>query len=181
MNARRLDRSDLEMFLATARGGSLAAAAGALGLDASTVHRRMGKLESAMHTRLFDRSQRGYSLTSAGEELLAHAEAMDEQVAAARRKVVARDDALTGVVRVATVDGLAIGVLAPIFGSFREAHPSVTVAVDLNPGLTDLAREPAEVAIRLVQKAPDGDVIVKPACKCSSTSTSTAARACAPS
>lgn len=165
MDARRLDWSDLEIFLATARGGSLAAAAGTLGLDASTAHRRIGKLESALHTRLFDRSQRGYSLTSAGEELLAHTEAMDEQVVAARRKVVARDDALSGVVRVATVDGLMLEVLPPIFASFREAHPNVTVVADLNVNLIDLAREPADVAIRLGMKPPTGDLIAKPVCK----------------
>jgi DNA-binding transcriptional LysR family regulator len=161
MDARPFDWSDLEIFLAAARGGSLAAAAGTLRVDASTVQRRIGKLESAMRTRLFERSQRGYSLTSAGEDLLAHALAMDEHVAAARRKVVARDAMLAGTVRVATVDDLAITILPPILKTFRDAHPHVTTAVDVRASLADLARQQADVALRFGAKPPEGDVIAK--------------------
>lgn len=161
MSARPFDWSDLEVFLATARGGSLAAAATALGLDSSTVHRRIAKLEAALRTRLFDRSQRGYSLTGAGEDLLAHAHAMDEHVVAAERQVIARDDALAGTVRVATVDDFAITVLSPIIRSFRDAHPNVMVALDISNTFTDLSRHQADVAIRFGIKPPEGDVVAK--------------------
>lgn len=161
MSARPFDWNDLEIFLATARGGTLAAAAHTLRLDASTVQRRITKLEAALRTRLFERSQRGYSLTSAGAELLAHTDAMDEHVTAARRKVEARDTSLSGLVRVATADDFAVTVLAPIVRSFRDAHPSVTVAVDLSTGHANLARQEADVAIRFGIKPPEGDVIVK--------------------
>ena len=161
MNARSFDWSDLEIFLATARGGSLAAAAGTLRVDASTVQRRITKLESAMRTRLFERSQRGYSLTSAGEDLLTHTLAMDDHVVAARRKVVGRDDTLAGTVRIATVDDLAITILSPIVRSFRDQHPSVTIAVDVGAGFANLARQQADVAIRFGARPTDGDVIAK--------------------
>lgn len=161
MGARPFDWNDLEIFLATARGGTLAAAGRALGLDAATVHRRIAKLEAAMRARLFERSQRGYSLTSAGEDLLAHAQAMDENVTAARRKVEARDTSLSGLVRVATADDLAVTVLSPILRAFREAHPNVAVAVDVRASYADLARREADVAIRFGTKPPEGDVVAK--------------------
>jgi len=114
-----------------------------------------------MRSRLFERSQRGYSLTSAGEDLLGHTVAMEDQVLAARRKVVARDDSLAGTVRVATVDDLAISVLSPIISAFRVQHPSVTVAVDVSSGFANLARQQADVAIRLGGSPPEGDVIAR--------------------
>ena len=67
---RGVDWADLELFLAVARGGSLAAAAATLRVDSSTVHRRITSLEGALGTRLFARSPRGYALTNAGHDLL---------------------------------------------------------------------------------------------------------------
>ena len=160
MDARRVDWADLELFLAVARGGSLAAAAAALRVDASTVHRRIAGLEEALGARLFARSSRGYALSSAGQELLPHATAMDEQASAARRKVAARDEALAGSVRVSAIDDVA-GVLSPIVASFRRKHPGVSVAVDMRSAFADLARQQADVAIRISTRAPEGDLIAK--------------------
>lgn len=161
MSARPYDWADLEIFLATARGGTLAAAAGALRLDASTVQRRVGKLEAAMRVKLFDRSPRGYALTEAGQDLYAHALAMEEQAAGAWRKVVARDERPVGTVRVATVDDFAVHVLPPIAASFREKHPNVSVVVDVGESLVDLGRRQADVAIRFGLARPEGDVVVR--------------------
>jgi DNA-binding transcriptional LysR family regulator len=152
--------ADLELFLSIARGGSLAAAASILGVDASTVHRRVTSLEEAVGTRLFSRSPRGYALTNAGQELLPYATAVDGQVAEARRKLAARDEALVGVVRVAATDDIA-GILSPIVASFRLQHPGVTVAVEMRSGFADLARQQADVAIRISTRPPGGDLIAK--------------------
>jgi DNA-binding transcriptional LysR family regulator len=161
MDARPFDWSDLEVFLAISRGGTLAAAAAVLRVDASTVQRRVGKLEAALQTHLFDRSQRGYSLTAAGEELLAHVREMEQQAIAAQRKVVGRDNSFEGCVRVATVDDLAFAVLPPILRGFRKQHPKVTVELDIRSSFADLARRQADVAIRFGGRLPDPDVIAK--------------------
>jgi len=160
MAARPIDWADLELFLAVARGGSLAAAAGSLRVDASTVHRRITSLEEALGTRLFSRSPRGYALTNAGHELLPYATAMDEQAAAARRKLAARDEALVGIVRVSAIDDLA-GILSPVVASFRAKHPGVSIAVDMRSAFADLARQQADVAIRISTRAPEGDLLAK--------------------
>lgn len=161
MGARPYDWSDLEIFLATARGGTLTAAAEALRVDVSTVQRRVGKLEAAMRSKLFVRSPRGYALTEAGQDLYTHALAMDEEAASAWRKVVARDEQPVGTVRVATVDDFAVHILPPIVASFREKHPNVTVFVDVRSSFVDLGRHEADVAIRFGLAPPEGDVVVR--------------------
>jgi DNA-binding transcriptional LysR family regulator len=160
MIARPYEWSDLEIFLAMARRGTLSAAADALRVDASTVQRRVGKLEAAMRAKLFVRSPRGCALTEAGQDLYTHVLAMEEQAAGAWRKVVARDEQPTGTVRVATVDDWAIHVLPPIIATFRERHPNVTVHVDVRSTFVDLAKHEADVAIRL-GAAPQGDIVVR--------------------
>ena len=160
MDARPVDWADLELFLAVARGGSLAAAAATLRVDASTVHRRISSLEEALQTRLFARSPRGYSLTNAGHDLLPYATAMDEQAAAARRRLAARDEALTGTVNVSATDDVA-AILSAVVASFRAKHPGVSVAVDMRSAFADLARQQADVAVRLSTRAPEGDLIAK--------------------
>ncbi len=161
MIARPFEWSDLEIFLAAARRGTLAAAAEALRVDASTVHRRMAKLEAAVRASLFVRSPRGYALTEAGQDLYAHALAMEEQATAALRKVSARDEQPVGSVRLSTVDDMAIEVLPPIIASFREKHPRVTVAVDVGQGYVDLGKREADLALRFGGRPAGGDVVVR--------------------
>ncbi len=149
------------MFLAVARGGTLAAAASALGIDASTAQRRMGKLERDLEARLFERSQRGYALTAAGGELLAHVLTMEQEVMALARRIGGRDESLEGVVRVATVDDLATAVLSPIVAEFRRRHPRVTLDVGIASSFADLTRREADVAIRFGAKPSTPDLVVR--------------------
>jgi DNA-binding transcriptional LysR family regulator len=161
MSASSAAWADLEVFLAAGRYGTLAAAAAALGVNASTVQRRIGKLEAELETRLFDRSQRGYALTSTGVELFEHVLAIEQEVLAAGRRIGGRDQSLEGAVRVATVDDLAVSVLSPIFRDFRCAHPKVTIDVRVGSDFADLARQQADVAIRFGAKPSLGDLVVK--------------------
>jgi DNA-binding transcriptional LysR family regulator len=161
MSARLPRWDDLEIFLATARGGTLAAAARALGVNSSTIHRRVAALESDLNTRLFNRSQRGYELTAVGEDLLTHAASLEEQVLALSRKITGRDQTLEGLIRVSTVDDLANEVLTPIFQGFLAKHPQVRLEVTVVEIFADLARRQADVAIRFGGKPSKGDVVAK--------------------
>jgi DNA-binding transcriptional LysR family regulator len=160
MNA-KLTWSDLQVFLAAGREGTLAAAAAALGVNASTVQRRIGKLEAQLGTRLFDRKQRGYSLTSTGEELLEHVLTIEQEVLAVDRRIGGRDQSLEGTIRIATVDDLAVGALSPIIRDFRRKHPRVTIDMSIGSDFADLARGQADVAIRFGRKPALGDLVVK--------------------
>jgi DNA-binding transcriptional LysR family regulator len=97
---------------------------------------------------------------NAGHELLPYATSMDEQAAAARRRLAARDEALTGTVRISAIDDVA-SILSPIVVSFRAKHPGVSVAVDMRSAFADLARQQADVAVRVSTRAPEGDLVTK--------------------
>ncbi len=141
--------------------GTLAAAAEELGVNASTVQRRIGKLEEELGARLFDRRQRGYSLTVAGERLLSHASAMEVEALALSRSIAGEDASLEGRIHLSTVDDLASGPLAPILRAFRQAHPLVEIVVSTDTGISDLSRRQADVAIRLGGRPKALDVVVK--------------------
>lgn len=161
MSARLPGWDDLHYFLATARAGTLGGAAELLDVNPSTVQRRINRLEEDLRVRIFERSQRGYSLTAAGEQLFEHVAAMELEVLALGRKVGGLDETLAGAVRVATVDDLAVLVLTPLVGEFVRRHPRVTVQTDIHTGFTDLGRRQADVALRFGAKPREPNLIVK--------------------
>ena len=105
---------DLRYFLAVAGKGGLGAASRELGVNQSTVFRRIGQLEESLGTRLFDRQPRGYALTAVGEEMLVLASRIEDDVLALDRTVLGADRELRGTVRVTTVDEVLERVV-PVF------------------------------------------------------------------
>jgi hypothetical protein len=89
-----------QVFLALARHGTLAAAGGKVGLDASTVSRRLAGLEEAVGTALFDRTRDGVALTGAGEQLLGFAEELERSAIALTHAAESLEAAPAGTVRV---------------------------------------------------------------------------------
>jgi DNA-binding transcriptional LysR family regulator len=148
------DWDGLRYFLAVARTGSLSAAAQALGLNHSTVLRRLARLEASLDVRLFERFQSGYQLTAAGEELHARLEPLAEQIDAAQRQVTGRDAELSGTIRLTTTDTLLHGLLAPMLAAFRREHPGIALQVVVNNHFLNLTRREADVAIRPADQAP---------------------------
>ena len=80
-----LSWDDFRHVKAIADRGSLDGAAQALGINHSTVFRRLGQIEQRLGARLFKRSRSGYSLTPAGEEMVRLAERMEQDVASFER------------------------------------------------------------------------------------------------
>ena len=78
---------DLKIFLAVARQQKLAAAARLLGIDATTISRRIDRLAADLGTPLFEQSSAGHQLTAGGTQLLRHAEAVERSALAARADV----------------------------------------------------------------------------------------------
>ncbi|MFD1625545.1 LysR family transcriptional regulator [Azospirillum griseum] len=154
MNAQN-DWDDVRYFLAVARQGSLSAAARQLGVNHSTVLRRIAGLEGAMGVRLFDKLPRGYVLTAAGEEMHRTALAMEETLAAASLRLSGRDAQIDGTLRVTTVDIIALHVLPRHLAAFRQRHPGIRVDVTIAEASLSLTRREADIAIRLIGQPPD--------------------------
>ncbi len=144
---------DLRAFLAVARRGTLAAAADDLGVNASTVHRRLAALEESLGARLFERDPRGYTLTPLGESLQPKAVEVEEGVAALRRAVTGHDLQASGVVRVSLPPTL-VPVVAPALAELQATCPGLEPELLATPAFVDLRRD-THVALRIAAAPPE--------------------------
>lgn len=146
---------DLRHLLAIGREGSLAGAARALGVNHSTVFRRLNSAEQRLGVRLFDRRPEGYAPTAAGEEVLRQAQRITESIEAIERAAVGRDFRLTGTVRLTTAANLAVDYVAPLLPEFLAVYPDVRVEIAVGDRDYDLARREADLALRATSQPPD--------------------------
>lgn len=150
-----IDWDDLRIVLRVASDGSVAAAARRLGVNHTTVLRRIAAFEKRLGLRLFDRLPSGYALTAGGADLVAAARRVEDTVVEVERKLTGRDLALGGTLRVTTTDTLIASLLAPILAAFHAAHPSVLVEVAASNAIANLTRREADVAIRPASDPPE--------------------------
>ena len=156
-----VDWNDLRHFLAVARSGSTLAAAERLHVNQSTVARRIAALEEALGLALFARSQAGYRLTEAGEELLPAAERVELEVETVRRLSEQRLRRLAGTVRVTASEALANTFLNPCLREFNDLYPDVRIEVAIADRSLDIARGEADVALRAGVQKGEGAIVVR--------------------
>jgi len=150
-----LDWDDIKHFLALSRHGSVRAASDKLGVSHSTVARRIEAFEKRLGVRLFERSPGGYVITTAGEEVLAVAEQIESEIHGLERRIVGRDQQLSGDIRVTMVDVLSTHLLMPHLAEFSKLYPDISLEVVIALGTLDLSKREADVALRFTQKPPD--------------------------
>lgn len=151
-----MDWDTLKVFLALARTGTLSDTARQLGVDHSTVSRRIGALENALGMKLFDRLPRGYALTPEGQGLLPRAEEVENAVLSVERLAQGQDSAETGTVTVSAPPAFASHVLAPRLGGFHTKHPGILLEILAEPHTAHLHRREADIAVRLMPPEQDG-------------------------
>lgn len=142
---------DLRYFLEISRRGRLLAAAERLGVDHTTVGRRLAALEKSLNTQLFDRTPRGYSLTPAGQRLLAHAEQMEATSLAIQGDLTGSDQILTGAVRVGTAEGFGSRFIAPRLPQLHLQHPGIELDLVTSARFISLSKREADIAINLTR------------------------------
>lgn len=150
----RVGWDDLRYALAVADGGSVAAAARRLGVNHTTVLRRIQAFEKANKIRLFDRLPTGYALTAAGEQLVVAARSIDDTVATLERRISGQDVKLEGVIRITTTDTFMASILPRHLASFRIKHPRIAIELALTNTRLNLTKRDADVAIRPAQVPP---------------------------
>jgi DNA-binding transcriptional LysR family regulator len=159
-NGQMFDWNDLKAFLAVARGGSTLAAAKALGVNQTTVARRIEALEAAVALKLFERGQSGSRLTEAGQALFPEAEAVERATEGFIHQALAQRRGMTGSLRVTINEALANIFLAPALGEFRRLYPDIKVEMLVGDAFLDLAKGEADVAIRGTGgDLPDSDLV----------------------
>lgn len=149
------DWDDLRYFLAVGRTGSLSRAAAQLGVNHSTVLRRLASLEQRLGVRLFERLPSGYVPSAAGEDLRARLDPVVEQIESAQRQLSGRDRRLSGTIRITSPDSIAHALLTPALATFRRAHPDIHLQVVITNLFFNLSRREADIAVRPSNTPPE--------------------------
>ena len=144
-----MDWDHFRVFLAVARGGQLSAAARRLGVNHTTVARRLDALEAELGSALFERRPTGCVLTEAGERLIPLAERIEIETRAALAAVSSGETEVTGTVRVGAPDGLGNSFLARELGLFAAQHPGITVELVPLPVKFSVSRREADLVVEL--------------------------------
>lgn len=142
---------DIRIFLAIHRHHTLAAAAGKLAIDTSTVSRRLAALETDLGHALFDRTRTGLSPTAAAQRVLAAAEAMEAAHARITREASDVETAAEGIVRISTAPGFSSVFVAPRLAKLRKLYPGISIELDASVTPRDLTRHEADLALRSVR------------------------------
>ena len=139
---------DLQVLLHTVSGGSLTAAARALGITPAAASATLKRLETQLGTRLFERSTRAMRLTPSGQILLEYVQRAFELLVEGESQLDAERGALVGTVRVSAPSDLARTVLMPMFDEFLHLHPGVKLALNVGDRVLDVLRDEVDLAIR---------------------------------
>ncbi|MBS0482987.1 MAG: LysR family transcriptional regulator [Proteobacteria bacterium] len=142
------DWSDYQAFLAIARAGQLARAAQAVGVDATTMGRRLRRLEARLGVTLFEQTREGQTLTEAGEALLIHVESMAQSALAIGERP-AGAAGLAGTLRISVPEGLGSWFLPRHLARFAALHPALTLDLVANSGLLSPSKREADIAVTL--------------------------------
>ena len=157
--AQKLAWDDVRLFLALCRARTVGDAAKALGINASTVSRRLAVLEATLSATLFDRGRDGIARTEAAESLMPVAEEIEEATARFATGAEALERAVSGLVRIACPPDVAEVLVAPLVPRLLASHAALRVEIDPGETVLDLTRREADVALRTVRPAR-GDLIV---------------------
>lgn len=150
-----VDWDDLRAVLLVVRTGKLARAGEALGVNYTTIARRIARAETALDQTLFERLPDGYRATEAGRLVAEHAAAMEARQDELLRQLTGQDQSLQGTL-VITAPQLLVGrYLAPVIERFNALHPAVEIHLRATNDLLDLNRREADLAIRISRNPGD--------------------------
>jgi DNA-binding transcriptional LysR family regulator len=151
---------DVRFFLALHRARTLGVAARVLGVDPSTVSRRLVALEEALGATLYDRGREGVAPTEAAERLLPVAEEIEAAITRFTTTAEGLEREVSGQVRITCPADVAEVVIVPLLPRLLARHPALSV--DLEPGeaTLDLTRREADLALRTVRPVR-GDLVVR--------------------
>jgi DNA-binding transcriptional LysR family regulator len=153
-----MDWDGLQVFLAVARVGRVSAAARRLGVEHTTVARRIAALEKALGVPLFYRTTRGYLLTLRGQSVLATAEAMERSALEVEARARENSGALAGCVRVAMPPEFGSHWLGPRLPAFRAQFPQIELQILVGTRERDLSRGEADLAVQPPRPSQTGMV-----------------------
>lgn len=150
-----LDWDDLRLILAIAGGRTLSAAARQLGVNQTTVSRRLQAAETALRMPLFHRLDGEMIPTDAGTLLLHHARRVEEELIGAAH-ALRQGSAVRGTVRVTAVDSVLSCLVMPAVAALYQHHPGLTLEFLGSQANANLNRREADIALRLAMPQDSG-------------------------
>ncbi len=144
-----IDWDDLRYFLALARTLKLAIAAERLGVEPTTVSRRLDRLEERLKVSLMDRRRDGYVLTEAGQGLLPHAEAMESEMIGILAETNSTGKGVVGKVRLGTPEAFGVCVVAPRLRELNARHPNLHIELMAQPQFPSLVTREVDISVTM--------------------------------
>ncbi|WP_425220717.1 LysR substrate-binding domain-containing protein [Pseudomonas sp.] len=155
----RIGLNELEAALAVARRGSFRQAAIDLNVSTSALSTTIAKLETAIDTRLFNRTTRSVSLTEAGTLYLQQVGPALENIRAALGEVRSRHAEPAGVLRINAFASAARSALLPLMLEFIQRYPKVHIDLVTEGRLVDIVADGFDLGLRARNLVP-ADMIV---------------------
>jgi DNA-binding transcriptional LysR family regulator len=150
---------NFRFVLAVARMGSALRAARALGVDQTTVVRRIAQMEDSLGGILFERRQSGLQITPLGERIATTAGRVESEIIALESALHAEQRVISGTVRFTCSESFANAVMVPCLREFRRRYPDIIVDLISDDRRLDIARGEADVALRAGSR-PEGAGII---------------------
>ena len=155
------DWNDLKAFLAVSREGSTLGASKSLGVNQTTVARRIEALEHALGLKLFERGQGGSRLTESGEALVGEAEQVERAAIRFANLAASQNRGVSGALRLTTNEVVANTMVIPALAAFHAAHPDVQVDIIVTDKQLDLENGEADLAIRTSPALAASDLVAR--------------------
>jgi DNA-binding transcriptional LysR family regulator len=140
--------SDLRLFVRVAHAGSLSEAARALDMTPAAASAAIKRLEGELGVPLFVRSTRHLRLSTEGELFLDDCRAGLDLLTQARDRLTAGHEQVSGVVSFSIPSDLGRNVVLPWLPAFQARHPQVQIRLQVSDRVTDLVRQPVDLALR---------------------------------
>lgn len=152
---------DIKLFLEVARSERLSIAAKRLAIDASTLSRRLHKLEESLTTKLFDRTVDGHVLTPDGTKLLEYARRMELDAGQAFDDIKEQKNLNSGRVRIGVTEAFGSFFIAPHLMSLKQAFPNIQIELVHFARDVKISRNEADIAIAVEKPKSTSTIITK--------------------
>jgi DNA-binding transcriptional LysR family regulator len=159
--ANHFNLNDIVLILSLSSNGSMSATARVLGVDVSTVSRRITAAEKALGTRLFMRTDTRYELTEAGQIFVTQAEQIHDQIASMMLSSADPSTGIAGLVRVTAIEFLFDYWLVNHLPALHAAHPAMQISLLASDSNLSFARREADFALRLARPTEDAALLMR--------------------
>ncbi|TRL39153.1 LysR family transcriptional regulator [Rhizobium straminoryzae] len=152
---------ELSAVLAIARRGTFRAAAIDIGMSTTALSHMIGRLESQLGLRLFNRTTRSVSLTDAGRLFVEEVGPALQDIHGALQVVRSQRDEPSGTIRINAAPFAARQIISPLITGFVRRYPAVHIDLVTEARLVDIVADGFDIGVRVAALVPS-DMIAVP-------------------